>query len=118
MLELPHPAATSATAVSNDAEPTNQRFTTTSRLTDCLPDNTDAQRAPDVSAVCVVAALLGRDGLQLAQCREPGQSLALELADALTRQIELVADRLEGPGLAVEADAQFENPRLALGKRV
>src|SRR3954466_2406946 len=57
---------------------------------------------------------LGGDGLQLAQRGEPGEGLALELADALARQVELVPDRLERPGLALEAKAQLENPPLAL----
>src|SRR3954470_4350415 len=61
---------------------------------------------------------LGGDGLQLAQRGEPGEGLALELADALARQVELVPDRLERPGLAFEAEAQLEDPPLTLRKRV
>ena len=57
-------------------------------------------------------------GLQLAQRGEPRERLALELADALARQIELVADRLERPRLALEAEAQLEDPPLALRERV
>src|SRR5947209_7386512 len=57
-------------------------------------------------------------GLQLTQGRQPGQCLALELADALARQVELVPDRLERPGLAVEAETQLEDPPLALGQGV
>src|SRR5215813_3106003 len=60
----------------------------------------------------------GSDGLELAQRGEPGQRLPLELADALARQIELVPDRLERPGLAFEAEAELENPPLALGQRI
>src|SRR5581483_6343473 len=55
---------------------------------------------------------------ELAQCGEPRQRLALELPDALARQVELVADRLERPGLALEAEAQLEDAPLALGQRV
>src|SRR5213078_5403908 len=36
----------------------------------------------------------------------------------LSRQIGLVADRLERPRLAVEAEAQLEDPPLALGQGV
>src|SRR5207247_4430392 len=44
--------------------------------------------------------------------------LALELPDALARQVELVADRLERPRLALEAEPQLENPPLPLGQSV
>jgi len=47
---------------------------------------------------------LGSDGLELAQRGEPRQRTALELADALAGQIELMPDRLERPGLALEAE--------------
>src|SRR5215218_7174522 len=60
----------------------------------------------------------GGGGLQLTQRSEPGQRLALELPHAFARQVELVADRLERPGLALEAEAQLQNPPLALGQRV
>src|SRR5947199_8886328 len=49
---------------------------------------------------------------------EAGQCLALELADALPRQVELVPDRLERPRLALEPEPQLEDPPLALGQRV
>src|SRR5581483_4965480 len=39
-------------------------------------------------------------------------------ADALAREIELVADRLERPGLALEAEAQLQDPPLPLRERV
>src|SRR3954453_6737917 len=55
---------------------------------------------------------------QVAERGQPRQRLALELADALARQIELVADRLERPGLALEAEAQLQDPALPLGQRV
>src|SRR5438067_9592287 len=38
---------------------------------------------------------LRRDGDQVAQRAQAGERLALELPDALARQVELVADRLE-----------------------
>src|SRR5207244_3237225 len=60
----------------------------------------------------------GSDGLELAQRGEPRQRLALELTDALSGQIELVADRLERPGLALEAEPQLEDPPLPLGQGV
>src|SRR5581483_3513280 len=56
--------------------------------------------------------------LEVAQRGEPSESLALELADALARQVELVADRLQRPRLALEAEPQLEDPPLALGQRV
>src|SRR5205085_212392 len=64
------------------------------------------------------SAELGRDGLQVAQRGEPRQRLALELPDALARQVELVADRLERPRLALEAEPKLEDPPLALRQRV
>src|SRR5262249_24264744 len=62
--------------------------------------------------------LLGGQAGQLAERGEPRERLALELPDALARQVELVADRLERPGLALEAEAQLEDPPLPLGQRV
>src|ERR671938_337459 len=64
------------------------------------------------------AATLGRDRDEVAQRAEPGERLALELADARPRQVELVADRLERPRLALEAEPQLEDPSLALRERV
>src|SRR5207237_2638510 len=42
------------------------------------------------------------------------ERLRLQLADALARQPQLLADRLEGGRLAVEAEAQLEQPALTL----
>src|ERR671936_237468 len=61
---------------------------------------------------------LRRNGDEVAQRAEPGERLALELPDALARQVELVADRLERPRLALEAEPQLEDPPLALRQRV
>src|SRR4051812_42725651 len=61
---------------------------------------------------------LGREGDQVAQRREPGECLSLELADALTREIELVADRFERPGLALEAETKLQDAPLPLGEGV
>src|SRR5690349_12497610 len=55
---------------------------------------------------------------QVTQRGQPRQSLAFELPDALARQVELVADRLERPGLALESEAELEDAPLALGQRV
>src|SRR2546427_10428021 len=55
---------------------------------------------------------------QLAQCGEPRQRLALELPHALARQVELVSDRLERPGLALEPEAKLQNAAFALGQGV
>src|SRR4051812_8416007 len=63
------------------------------------------------------AGLRGEAG-ELAQGREARQRLALELPDALARQVELVPDRLERPGLALEAEPQLENAPFPLGQRV
>src|SRR5919202_6632702 len=64
------------------------------------------------------AATLGRDRDEVAQSTEPGERLALELADALPRQVELVPDRLERPRLALEAEPKLEDAPLPLGERV
>src|SRR5690348_7009016 len=61
---------------------------------------------------------LGCEPGELAQRREPRERLALELAHALAREIELVADRLECPRLALEPEAQLEDAPLALRQRV
>src|SRR5436305_12280484 len=61
---------------------------------------------------------LRRERDQVPQRREPGECLALELPDALARQVELVADRLERPRLALEAETQLEDPPLPFGQRV
>src|SRR5919206_5393901 len=64
------------------------------------------------------AATLRGDRDEVAQCAEPGERLALELADALPRQVELVPDRLERPRLALEAEPELEDAPLPLGERV
>src|SRR5690348_6895079 len=61
---------------------------------------------------------LSSEGDQVAQGGEPRQRLALELPHALARQVELVADRLERPGLALEPEAELQDPALPLRKRV
>src|SRR4051812_31183105 len=66
----------------------------------------------------LVRGCLGSQAGELAQCCEPRQRLAFELPDALARQVELVADRLERPGLSLEAEAQLEDPTLALREGV
>ncbi len=57
----------------------------------------------------------GRDVNQVAQRAEPSERLPFELPDPLAREVELVTDRLERPRLAVEAEAELEDPPLALG---
>src|SRR5437588_648172 len=47
---------------------------------------------------------------------EPRQGVALELADALARQAELLADRLERGRLGLEAEAELDDPPLPLGQ--
>src|SRR5262249_42107979 len=60
---------------------------------------------------------LGRERREVAQRGEARERLALELPDALARQVELVADRLERPRLALEAEPQLQDAPLALGQR-
>src|SRR3954469_24017587 len=73
-------------------------------------------RAASLTTSSVRCLELSRDRLQVAQRREPGECLALELAHPLARQVELVADRLERPRLALGAEAQLEGPALAPGE--
>src|SRR5207248_5671711 len=47
---------------------------------------------------------------------EPSHGVALELAYPLAGEAELLADRVERPGLALEAEPQLENSRLALAE--
>ena len=44
--------------------------------------------------------------------------MGLELPNPLAGQVELVADRLERPRLAIEAEPQLEDAPLALGESV
>src|SRR3954447_18949848 len=69
-------------------------------------------------AIPALTSPLRGDVNQISERAEPCESLALELPDALARQVELVADRLERPRLALEAEAQLEDAPLALGERV
>src|SRR5207237_7526117 len=55
---------------------------------------------------------LGGLGEALELVPEPIERAALELADALAREAELLADRLERGRLAVEAVAELEDPPL------
>src|SRR5436190_14410670 len=55
---------------------------------------------------------------EIAKRAEPCERLTFELPDALTRQVELVPDRLERPRLALEPEAQLEDPPLAFRQRV
>ena len=57
---------------------------------------------------------LGSDGDHVAEGRETRERLALQLPHPFTGQIEFVPDRLECPRLALEAEAQLENPALPL----
>ena len=59
-----------------------------------------------------------REARSRSAAREPRERPALELADALAGEIELVPDRLERPGLALEAEAELEDAPLALRERV
>jgi hypothetical protein len=83
-----------------------------------LASQTTPAPRPTVGLTFSWLAELGCDALELAQRCEAGQRLPLELADALTRQVELVADRLERPRLSLEPEAELEDPPLALGQGV
>src|SRR4029453_8782460 len=60
------------------------------------------------------ALVLGRFG-QLVL--EPGQRLGLELAHALPRDAQLLADRLERHRVAADSEAQLDDPALPLRQR-
>ena len=60
--------------------------------------------------------LRGEDELVAERELEPRESVALELPDALPRQAELLADRLERRRLRLEAEAQLDDPALPLGQ--
>src|SRR4051795_10216361 len=72
---------------------------------------------PDTSRCQTPVVLRGEAG-ELAQRGKPRKRLALELPDALARQVELMADRLERPGLTVEAEPQLQDAPLALGQGI
>src|SRR5579875_503975 len=61
-------------------------------------------------------SLRGEDELVAQRELQPRQGVALELADTLARQPELLADRLERRRLRVEAEAQLDDPPLPLGQ--
>src|SRR6059058_1259349 len=61
---------------------------------------------------CERQVVLGRSE-EVAELRD---CVCLELSDSLPGQAELGADRLERLGLAVEAEAELEDPALALGQ--
>ena len=58
----------------------------------------------------------GEDELVAERKLQPRQGVALELADTLPRQPELLADRLERGRLGVEAEAELDDPALPLGQ--
>ncbi len=66
------------------------------------------------AAAWTMVAVLGGERCEIAERGKPGERLPLELADALARQVELVPDRLERPRLALEAEAQLEDPPFPL----
>src|SRR6266508_4357370 len=84
------------------------------------PTKTERLRTARRPPSCPIrySRLLRGERDQVSQRREPGESLALELTNALARQIELVADRLERPRLAFEAEAELEDAALPLGQGV
>src|SRR6188508_2207832 len=67
---------------------------------------------------CDLSSSLRRERCEIAQRCEARECLTLELADPLAGEIELVADRLERPGLALEAEPQLEDAPLPLGEGV
>src|SRR5262245_61068252 len=64
------------------------------------------------------ACLLCGEACEVAQGLETLQRLALELTDALARQVQFVPDRFERPRLALEPEARLEDAPLALRERV
>src|SRR4051794_31880735 len=60
----------------------------------------------------------GGDGDHVPEGGKACERLALQLPHPLASQVELVADRLERPRFAVEAEAQLEDAPLALGERI
>src|SRR3954470_10633440 len=72
--------------------------------------------APGPSLCLVDLCLGGEDELVAERELEPRESVALELPDALPRQAELLADRLERCRLRLEAEAQLHDPALPLGE--
>src|SRR5215210_272568 len=77
-----------------------------------LPDSRDGRAQPRPSR-CRSHAL-GGEGQLVLELRE---SLGLELAHALARDAELLADRLQRLRLAADAEAQLDDPALPLGQR-
>ena len=87
---------------------------------------------------CLPPAIVGRTGcpgtsVRRSRCGRPvyaaseassrsaarrDKRLALELANPFAGEIQLVTDRLERPRLALEAEAQLEDPPLPLRQRV
>src|SRR5205823_1368376 len=63
------------------------------------------------------ASPLGRDVDQVAKRAEPRERLPLELPHPLAGQVELAADRPERPRLALEPEAELEDPPRAFGQR-
>src|SRR5688572_14917408 len=61
---------------------------------------------------------LSGDGDHVAECAEALERLALELPHPLASEPQLVADGLERPGIALESEAQLEDPPLALRQRI
>jgi hypothetical protein len=49
---------------------------------------------------------------------EPGERLSLELADTFACEAHFLADLVQRPWVAVEAEPQLEDPPLPLGKRL
>src|SRR3954466_11787459 len=72
--------------------------------------------APGHSLCLVDLCLGGEDELVAERELEPREGVALELPDALPRQAELLADRLERGGLGFEAEAKLDDAPLPLGQ--
>ena len=64
----------------------------------------------------MTSCLRGEDELVAERELEPREGVALELPDALPRQAELLADRLERGGLGLEAEAKLDDAPLPLGQ--
>src|ERR1700758_2538401 len=69
---------------------------------------------PALLGLSVDLCLGGEDELVAERQLEPGESSALELPDALARQAELLADRLQRGRLGVEPEPELDDPALPL----
>src|SRR5260370_11277404 len=117
-LQLPLPQATASSEIHSLLTPPVERDLVRAGVWAVRGEAARGARERRIFQFRIGPGLLGRDGNQVAQGAEPGERLALELTDALPRQVELVPDRLERPRLALEAEPQLQDAPLTLGERI